>query len=130
YDTYRTNRYGSGDDAHLVDDELGPRPFRWSTAWSLVGDDAARGDQLTTPHTPGFLSFEGTREAFDPQRALGADRLGAGDVDHVIREEQRGERAVAVGAPRDRGLEGNGELVGTVEFDGGHGRVLFAGSAF
>ncbi len=102
---------GSGHDTHLVDDELGSRPLRWSTAWSLVGDDAASGDQLATPHTPGFLSFERAREAFDPQRALGADRLGTGDVDDVIGEEQWGERSVAVGAPCDRGLESDGDLV-------------------
>ena len=110
-DDERASRPGSGDDTHLVDDELGSRPFRWSTAWSLVGDDAASGDQLATPHTPGFLSFERARQALDAQRALGADRLGTGDVDDVIGEEQRGERSVAVGAPCDRGLESDGDLV-------------------
>ena len=40
------------------------------------------------PNTPGFLSFERTARHSTRSGALGADRLGTGDVDDVVGEEQ------------------------------------------
>ena len=56
-----------------------------------------------TPH--GSSRSIGLAEAGRRQRALGADRLGAGDVDDVVGEEERGQRAVAIRAAGRRARE-------------------------
>ena len=98
--------------------------LRWSTTGSLVGDDAATGQQLAAPDAPRLLALERVaRGSRSRERALGADRLGAGDVEDVIGEEERGQGAVAVGATCDRNGRDR-ELVDGLELDRVHGAVL------
>ena len=99
---------------HLVDDHGGPRVLGRTTTRSLVGDDPAVLDQLATPHAPRLGSLEGALDGRSSAScALAADGLGAGGVERDVREEQVGERAVAVGATRAGDAYGDGldELV-------------------
>ena len=100
------------DDAELVDDELGPGVLRRATARALVGDDAPVEQQLATPDAPRLLAVLGLPEAGGGEGALAADRLGPGDVDDVVGEEQRGQGPVAVGAAGQAGTDGGGTPLG------------------
>ena len=71
------------DDAELVDDHGRPRPLRRSAARALVEDDPATREQLAAPDTPRLLTLERIREALLAQGALGANRLGASDVEDM-----------------------------------------------
>ena len=61
-----------------------------------------------TPH--GSSRCDGVGEAVVAQRALVADRLGPADVDEVVGEEQRRQRAVAVGAARSGGADDRSDV--------------------
>ena len=61
------------------------------------------------PHTPhGSSRSMASRRHDGRERALGADRLRPGDVDHVVGEEQRRERPVAVSAAGQACADGGG----------------------
>jgi hypothetical protein len=97
-----TKPSGDDGDAHLVDHELGPGSLGRTTTRSLDGHDPSAAEQLATPDAPWLLSLQGVGETSLPEVALGADGLGACDVEDVVGEEQRREGAVAVGAARRR----------------------------
>ena len=54
--------------------------------------------ELATPDAPRLFTLLGLAQARGGERALGADRLGPGDVDDVVGEEEGGQGSVAVRA--------------------------------
>src|SRR5690349_11762505 len=90
-DEVRGNRY-------LVDHDHGTRGLRRAATPALDGDDHAVDDELAAPHAVDLCPLERAGQARIGEPALLADRLRAGDVELVLREEQMRERSVTVGA--------------------------------
>jgi hypothetical protein len=82
--------------AVLVENENRSRQNGRPASRSPISDNAPIFDQLTSPDSPGLDAFECFVEARSLQRTSGTDRLGPGNVDIVITEEQWGQRAVPV----------------------------------
>src|SRR6185503_17818082 len=66
----------------------------------LGRQDPSVEEQLPTPDTPRLTPHDGALEALVHHRAPGADRLGPSDVLELLREEDTGQRRLAVTALR------------------------------
>lgn len=95
--------------AVFVENENRSRQNRGPASRSPISDDATILDQLTTPDSPRFDAFEGIAQTRSLQRTSDTDRLGSGDIDVVVTEEQRGQRAVAICAACRRSARRSGE---------------------
>ena len=88
----------SGDVGDLVDDDRRARMHRRAAAAPLLGDDLPS-TRISPPHTPHISSRSSAPARHGrAEHAAGADRLGPGQLDRVVGEEQVGERAASVGA--------------------------------
>ena len=88
---------------HLIDHQFSPWLTWWTATSRAILDDHSLHDEHTSPYAVVLSSFERAGQATLSENATPADGLRTSKIVSVVREEQVGQSAGAVGAASTSG---------------------------